>query len=208
MAIRIYLRCSTEDQSVKSQRHELEKWARGQEGNVEWYEDEGFSGLTLDRPAWKRLMNDLQPGDRLVCFAIDRVARDLMHFLSVVRELKARRVVFYSLREAVDVSTPFGEAMCEILAVFGKLETRIRQGRQRAGIEARRDPVTRKCPWGGRRAGCRIAVTEEKEALIVKLYAEKQAIASIARLTSLTRRTVYKVLARQTATSSPQGEST
>jgi DNA invertase Pin-like site-specific DNA recombinase len=197
MTIRIYLRCSTDDQSVKSQRYELEKWARGQDTAVEWYEDEGFSGLTLDRPAWKRLMGDLQPGDRLVTFAIDRIARDLLHFLSVVKELKARRVVFHSLREAVDVSTPFGEAMCEILAVFGKLETRIRQGRQRAGIEARRDPVTKKCPWGGRKAGCRVKVTEEREALIVRLRAEGQAVAAIARLTSLTRRTVYKVLARQ-----------
>lgn len=197
MTIRLYLRCSADDQSVESQRHELTKWARGQDESVEWYSDEGYSGLTLDRPAWKRLMAELQPGDRLVCFAIDRVARDLLHFLNVIRELKARRVVFHSLREAVDVSTPFGEAMCEILAVFGKLETRIRQERQRAGIEARRDPVTRRCPWGGRRAGSRVKVSEEKEGLIVKLHAEGQSIASIARVTSLTRRTVYKTLARQ-----------
>ncbi len=199
MTIRIYLRCSSEDQNVKSQRYELEKWARGQDGSIEWYSDEGYSGLNLDRPAWKKLVGDLQPGDRLVCFAIDRIARDLLHFLSVVRQLKAQRVVFHSLREAVDISTPFGEAMCEILAVFGKLETRIRQGRQRAGIEARRDPVTRKCPWGGRKPGCRVKVSEEREALILKLHAEGQSIASIARLTSLTRRTVYRVLNRQEA---------
>ena len=153
MTIRIYLRCSSEDQNVKSQRYELEMWARGQDGPIEWYSDEGYSGLNLDRPAWRKLVGDLQADDRLVCFAIDRIARDLLHFLSVIRQLKAQRVVFHSLREAVDISTPFGEAMCEILAVFGKLETRIRQGRQRAGIEARRDPVTRKCPWGGRKPG-------------------------------------------------------
>ena len=199
MTIRIYLRCSTDDQNVKSQRHELEKWARGQDEPIEWYSDEGYSGLNLDRPAWKKLVGELQPGDRLVCYAIDRIARDLLHFLSVIRELKAQRVIFHSLREAVDISTPFGEAMCEILAVFGKLETRIRQGRQRSGIEARRDPVTRKCPWGGRKAGCRVKVSEEREALILKLHDEGQSIASIARLTSLTRRTVYKVLNRQQA---------
>lgn len=142
-------------------------------------------------------MADLQPGDRLVTFAIDRVARDLLHFLHVVKELKARRVVFHSLREAVDVSTPFGEAMCEILAVFGKLETRIRQGRQWAGIDARRDPVTKKCPWGGRKPGCRVKVTVEREDLILKLYAEGQTVAAISRLTLLTRKTVYRVLARQ-----------
>ena len=199
MTIRIYLRCSTDDQSVKSQRHELAKWARGQDAAVEWYEDVGFSGLTLDRPAWKRLMADLQPGDRLVTFAIDRIARDLLHFLSVVKELKARRVVFHSLREAVDVSTPFGEAMLEILAVFAKLETRIRQGRQRAGIEARRDPATKKCPWGGRRAGTRIKVTVEKERHIVKLRGEGQPVAAIARLVGVTRKTIYATLKRLNA---------
>lgn len=61
----------------------------------------------------------------------------------------------------MDISTPFGEAMLEILAVFGKLETRIRQSRQRAGIEARRDSEPKRCPWGGRRAGTRIKVTVE-----------------------------------------------
>ena len=175
----------------------LAKWLKSQEECVEWYEDQGFSGLTLDRPGWKKLVTDLRPGDKLVCYAVDRVCRDLMHFLTVVRQLQARRVTFFSLREAVDISTPFGEAMLEILAVFAKLETRIRQGRQRSGIEAKRDPVTRKCPWGGRKAGCRVKVSEEREDLILKLHGEAQSIASIARLTSLTRRTIYRVLARQ-----------
>jgi len=57
---------------------------------------------------------------------VDRVCRDLLHFLTVVRQLQARCVRFFILREAVDISTPFGEVMLEILAVFGKLETRIR----------------------------------------------------------------------------------
>jgi DNA invertase Pin-like site-specific DNA recombinase len=197
VTIRIYCRCSHEDQDLKSQKHELTKWLKGQDDAVEWYEDTGFSGLTLDRPGWKRLMADLRPGDRLVCYAIDRICRDLAHFLTVVRQLQARRVVFLSLREAVDISTPFGEAALELLAVFGKLETRIRQQRQRAGIEARRDPETKRCPWGGRRAGTRVKVTIEKEQQIIKLHGEGQPIAAIARLVGLTRRTIYAALARQ-----------
>ncbi|MBX9679651.1 MAG: helix-turn-helix domain-containing protein [Gemmataceae bacterium] len=101
------------------------------------------------------------------------------------------------MREAVDINTPFGEAMLEILAVFAKLETRIRQARQRAGIESRRDPETKRCPWGGRRQGCRVKVTVEKEALILKLHGEGRPIAAISRLTGLTRQTIYRVLERQ-----------
>lgn len=195
--IRVYARCSHEDQDLKSQKHELAKWLKSQDEAVEWYEDEGFSGLTLDRPGWKRLMADLRAGDKLVCYAVDRVCRDLLHFLTVVRQLQARRVTFFSLREAVDISTPFGEAMLEILAVFGKLETKIRQQRQRSGIEALRNPETKKCPWGGRKSGTRVKVSVEKESLVVQLHGEGKPIAVIARLTSLTRRTIYKVLARQ-----------
>jgi DNA invertase Pin-like site-specific DNA recombinase len=195
--IRVYCRCSHEDQDLKSQKHELAKWLKSQDEAVEWYEDEGASGLTLDRPGWKKLMADLRAGDKLVVYAVDRVCRDLLHFLTVVRQLQARRVTFFSLREAVDISTPFGEAMLEILAVFAKLETRIRQARQRAGIESRRDPETKRCPWGGRRHGCRVKVTVEKEALILKLHGEGRPIAAISRLTDLTRKTIYRVLSRQ-----------
>lgn len=195
--IRVYCRCSHEDQDLKSQKHELSKWVKTQDEAVEWYKDEGFSGLTLDRPGWKILMADLRAGDKLVCYAVDRVCRDLLHFLTVVRQLQTRRVTFFSLREAVDISTPFGEAMLEILAVFAKLETRIRQSRQRAGIEAQRDPVTKRCPWGGRRRGCRVKVTVEKEALILKLHGEGHPKAAISRLTGLTRKTIYRVLGRQ-----------
>ena len=83
--IRVYCRCSHEDQDLKSQKHELAKWLKSQDEVVEWYEDEGFSGLTLDRPGWKKLMADLRAGDKLVCYAVDRVCRDLLHFLTVVR---------------------------------------------------------------------------------------------------------------------------
>ncbi len=80
--LRIYCRCSSEDQDLKSQKHELGKWLKSQDDAVEWY--------------------DLRPGDKLVCYAVDRVCRDLLHFLTVVRQLQARRVTFFSLREAVD----------------------------------------------------------------------------------------------------------
>lgn len=151
--IRVYARCSHEDQDLKSQKHELAKWLKSQDEAVEWYEDEGFSGLTLDRPGWKRLMADLRAGDKLVCYAVDRVCRDLLHFLTVVRQLQARRVTFFSLREAVDISTPFGEAMLEILAVFGKLETKIRQQPPAVGNRSTPQPRNQEVSVGRAQVG-------------------------------------------------------
>lgn len=67
---------------------------------------------------------------------------------------------------------------------------------QRAGIQARRQANGGKCPWGGRKTGTRIKVTEEVEALIRQLHQEKKSIAAIARLVKVSRPTVYAVLGK------------
>jgi DNA invertase Pin-like site-specific DNA recombinase len=72
----------------------------------------------------------------------------------------------------------------------------VRKERQLAGIaRAKAEGKT----WGGRRAGTRVRLTEEKEALIRQLHAEGRPVATIARLVHLTRRTVYKALRREGA---------
>ncbi len=82
MTIRIYLRCSTDDQNVKSQRHELVKWARGQDEGVVWYKEtvdvqEGVSGMgagrckdsqPVKRPAETRITASIFRRDRSTTF--------------------------------------------------------------------------------------------------------------------------------------------
>ena len=83
-----------------------------------------------------------------------------------------------------------------MLASVAAYETEVRKERQLAGIaKAKADGKT----WGGRRAGTRVRLTEEKEALICQLHAESKPVAAIARLVHLTRRTVYKALRRHEA---------
>ena len=55
--------------------------------------------------------------------------------------------------------------------------------------------------WGGRKAGTRVRLTEEKEAVIRQLYGAGKAVASIAQLVGLTRKTVYRALGRSGAKS-------
>jgi DNA invertase Pin-like site-specific DNA recombinase len=72
-------------------------------------------------------------------------------------------------------------------------ETEVRKERQSAGIAKAQAEGKR---WGGRKAGTRVRLTEEKETLIRRLHAEGKPVAAIARLVGLTRRTVYKALAQ------------
>jgi DNA invertase Pin-like site-specific DNA recombinase len=83
------------------------------------------------------------------------------------------------------------------LASVAQFETEIRKERQSAGIAAKRAENDGKCPWGGRRAGMRITLTEEKEALARKLKKEGESVASIARNLGIARKTVYVALGRE-----------
>lgn len=202
MAVRAYTRCSTEDQSVTSQRHELERWLalHAAQDTVKWYEDAGFSGGTGNRPAYQRLLKEVKTGETVLCYAVDRMTRE-----GIVATLQLRQTIKSKGAKLVSVSEPWlsddnpaAEIVTAVLAWAAEQERKRIHARQRAGIEARRDKTTGRCPWGGRRAGTRIKVTEEKETLILKLHREKTPVAAIARVTSLTRKTIYSVLGRHT----------
>ncbi|SMC17068.1 Site-specific DNA recombinase [Clostridium acidisoli DSM 12555] len=94
--------------------------------NVEFiiYEDEGFSGGTIDRPKFKKLMHDVQANtiDKLVCYRLDRISRNVADFSSTLEILQNYHVDFISISEQFDTSTPMGRAMIYIASVFAQLE--------------------------------------------------------------------------------------
>jgi DNA invertase Pin-like site-specific DNA recombinase len=107
--------------------------------------------------------------------------------------LQALGVGFVSLREGFDLATSAGRLMAGVLASVAVYETEVRKERQLAGIaRAKADGKT----WGGRKAGTRVKLTEEKEAVIRQLHGQGKAVASIARTVGLTRKTVYRALGR------------
>lgn len=88
------------------------------------YEDEGFSGGNINRPAFKRLMNDIKYGaiDLLICYRLDRISRNVADFSSVLDILQEYKVDFISIKEQFDTSSPMGRAMIYIASVFAQLE--------------------------------------------------------------------------------------
>jgi DNA invertase Pin-like site-specific DNA recombinase len=193
MSIGVYLRVSSnKGQDTRSQEPDLQTWARAQTDDVAWYRDK-FTGTVMERPGLERLLADVRSGkvSKVVVWRLDRLGRTAKGLLTLLDELQALGIGFVSLREGFDLSTPAGRLMAGVLSSVAAYETEVRKERQLAGIaRAKAEGKT----WGGRRPGTRVRLTAEKDALIRQLHAEGKAIAAIARLVGLTRKTIYKAL--------------
>jgi DNA invertase Pin-like site-specific DNA recombinase len=199
----IYLRVSSNHQDTRSQEADLRAWAARQEADgetVTWYRDKA-SGTNFNRRGWQRLETDLGTGkvSRLAVWRLDRLGRTAGETIQLLDNLEARGIGFLSLRDGFDPSTPSGRLQRNILASVAQVESEVRKERQLAGIAAAREANNGKCPWGGRKPGTRVTLTEEKEALACKLKAEGQSVAAIARTLGIARKTVYVALGRQPA---------
>lgn len=92
--------------------------------NVLIYEDEGFSGGNLNRPAFKNMMAAARNKklNAIVVYRLDRISRDISDFSGLIEELSRLEVAFISIKEQFDTGTPMGRAMMYIASVFSQLE--------------------------------------------------------------------------------------
>lgn len=88
------------------------------------YQDEGFTGANTNRPDLQRLMEDIEAGfvDALVVYQLDRLSRDVRDFSNIYSVLEEKRVMFISLKESIDTTTPIGKAMMYVTMVFAQME--------------------------------------------------------------------------------------
>ena len=90
----------------------------------EIFEDDGFSGGDLNRPAFRRMMRAAEAGRfrMLIVYRLDRISRSIGDFTALIERLVHLNVAFVSIREQFDTSTPMGRAMMYIASVFSQLE--------------------------------------------------------------------------------------
>jgi DNA invertase Pin-like site-specific DNA recombinase len=191
--VAIYCRVSkTRGQDVRSQKPDLERWAVAQDQPVKWYTDR-FTGKTMDRPGWKALEADIAAGkvSAVVCWRIDRLGRTAKGLTALFADLQERKVNLISLRDGLDLSTPAGRLLANMLASVAQFETEVRAERILAGQAAARASGK---VWGGGKAGRRVRLSEEKETAIRQLHREGKPIAEIARVVELSRPTIYKAI--------------
>ena len=103
---------------VASQRHE--GWVL----NETRYEDGGFSGGSMERPALKRLLDDVRAGavDVIVIYKIDRLTRSLADFARIVDVLDAAGASFVSVTQSFNTSTSMGRLTLNMLLSFAQLD--------------------------------------------------------------------------------------
>lgn len=88
------------------------------------FEDEGFSGGNLNRPDFKRMMEDMKKHKfrSIIVYRLDRISRNIGDFAGLINELSHLNVDFISIKEQFDTASPMGRAMMYIASVFSQLE--------------------------------------------------------------------------------------
>lgn len=88
------------------------------------YEDEGFSGGNLNRPAFQRMMEAARKRElqAIIVYRLDRISRSISDFSALIVELSQLDIAFISMKEQFDTNTPMGRAMMYIASVFSQLE--------------------------------------------------------------------------------------
>lgn len=196
MSVGIYLRVSKgRGQDTASQEPDLKRWAKGQDQDVEWYSDKQ-TGKTMDRPGFNKLMEDVRTGkvSTIVVWRLDRLGRTAKGLTTLFDDLVGRKVNLVSLRDGLDLSTPAGRLMANVLASVAAYETEVRAERIHAGLEVARAKGVHLGRQKGVGKGVRAKVTREQEDVIRRMKGEGAKVAAIARATGLSRPTVYSVL--------------
>src|SRR6201994_1759358 len=145
----IYTRKSSEEgleqefNSLQAQREACEAFIDSQrhEGWVclrTAYDDAGFSGATMDRPALQRLLADIAAGriDTIVVYKIDRLTRSLADFAKIVEILDAKGASFVSVTQQFNTTTSMGRLTLNVLLSFAQFEREVIGERIRDKIAA------------------------------------------------------------------------
>jgi DNA invertase Pin-like site-specific DNA recombinase len=193
----LYARVSTSNgqQDPEMQLRELREYAERRGWQIaEVYTDAGVSGSKDSRPALNRLMADAQQRriDAVLVWKLDRFGRSLRHLVNALAELEALGIAFVSLRDNLDLTTPSGRLMFQIIGAMAEFERALIQERVRAGLRNARAKGTRL----GRP---RVFVSESKIAVLRSAGASWRAIALEL---SVGMGTVYRAVAARAKTAS------
>jgi site-specific DNA recombinase len=147
----VYTRKSTEEgleqafNSLDAQRESAEAYIAAQK-HEGWqllpdrYDDGGFSGGNMDRPALKRLLADVEQGkvDAIVVYKVDRLSRSLLDFARIMQVFDAKNVSFVSVTQQFNTTHSMGRLTLNILLSFAQFEREIISERTRDKIGAAR----------------------------------------------------------------------
>ncbi len=184
-----YARVSTGHQSLDQQLDALT--AAGVDPKRIYSDKLSGTSTREQRPGLAALLDYARPGDAIVVAGIDRLGRNAAEVMMTIRELGERGIVLRSLREGIDTTNATGRMIAGVLASLAELELELGRERRAAAREARRAR--------GQHIGRPKALDAKKAALAQRMHANGESASTIANALNVSRATVYRVLAEQTA---------
>jgi site-specific DNA recombinase len=194
----IYTRVSTENgleqefNSLDNQREASEAYIRSQ-AHEGWklirdrYDDGGFSGGSIDRPALEKLLDDVRARriDVIVVYKVDRLTRSLADFAKLVELFDERDVSFISVTQAFNTTTSMGRLTLNMLLSFAQFEREITGERIRDKVAASKKRgiwMGGAVPFGYRVENRVLHIVEEHAEFVRDLFRRYLTLGSVVRL--------------------------
>jgi len=176
-----YARVSTRDQEAHLQTDAMT------EAGCERIFEEKASGAQRDRPELHRAIEYLRPGDVLIVWKLDRLARSLRQLIETVEDLQERGIGFISLTEGIDTTSPGGKLVFHIFGALAEFEREMIRERTKAGLKAAKGR--------GRKLGRPAVLSDAQIEMARAMRATgKHSMPEIAKQLGVSRATLYRVL--------------
>ena len=193
-----YTRKSVEDatldrdfNSLTSQREACENYIESQRSKgwvclPEHYDDGGYSGGNMNRPAMTRLKADIEAGkiDMVICFKIDRLSRSIIDFAELQKFFEEHKVHFVSVTQDINTSNSSGRMLLNILITFAAFERDLIIERVKTAIDGgkKRGKFCGGVPMLGYHSdpfSKKLLINEEEAATVRLIYEKYMALESI-----------------------------
>jgi len=194
----VYTRKSSEEgleqsfNSLQAQREACEAYITSQR-HEGWhllgaqYDDGGFSGGSMERPALQRLLEDIAAGkiDTVVVYKVDRLTRSLTDFAKIIEIFDASYVSFVSVTQQFNTTTSMGRLTLNVLLSFAQFEREVTGERIRDKIAASK----RKGMWMGGNVPLgydlkdrKLIINEEEARVVCEIYRQYLRLGYVSRL--------------------------
>ena len=172
-----YGRVSTKDQNSARQRDALQD-------KCDVYLEDKMSGRNMERPEFKRMMEQLRPGDTIMVISIDRLGRNLKELVELSAELKEKGVNIVALNQGIDTSSQMGQLFYNFMALMAEMELMFIHERQREGIELAKQ--------NGKYKGRPLKKLDDWEQISLEVQLGKLSVERACKLLNISRSTFYR----------------
>jgi len=147
MRAALYVRVSTEEQSMEgysldAQRSYLQDYCIAENWEVAGvYVDDGFSGRNTNRPAYERMMKDLDKWDVLLVMKMDRIHRNSRNFMNMMDDLNKKKKMFVAAMELLDTTNALGRFVFDMVQRIAQLESELISERTYSGMKEKAETM-------------------------------------------------------------------